>query len=50
VEQGIYENLEKLKQELVPTEELQKVKNNFAAAEYRRLTANSPILFPTNPQ
>jgi len=45
VEQGIYENLEKLKQELVPTEELQKVKNNFAAGEYRRLTSNSSILF-----
>jgi predicted Zn-dependent peptidase len=44
VEQGIYENLEKLKNEEVPAEELQKVKNNFAAAEYRRLTANSPIL------
>ncbi|MGN6553479.1 MAG: M16 family metallopeptidase [Verrucomicrobiota bacterium] len=44
VEQGIYENIEKLKTELVPAEELQKVKNNFAAAEYRRLTANFPIL------
>jgi predicted Zn-dependent peptidase len=44
VEQGIYDNLEKLKAEEVPAEELQKVKNNFAAAEYRRLTANYPIL------
>jgi predicted Zn-dependent peptidase len=44
VEQGIYDNLETLKKELVPPEELQKVKNNFAAAEYRRLTANFPIL------
>jgi predicted Zn-dependent peptidase len=44
VEQGIYDNLEKLKHEEVPPEELQKVKNNFAAAEYRRLSANSPIL------
>ena len=44
VEKGIYENLDKLKKEEVPTEELQKVKNNFAAAEYRRLTANFPIL------
>ncbi|HLP75850.1 MAG TPA: pitrilysin family protein [Candidatus Paceibacterota bacterium] len=44
VEQGIYENLEKLKTEEVPAEELQKVKNNFAAAEYRRLSANYPIL------
>jgi len=44
VEQGIYDNLEKLKQVLVPPEELQKVKNNFAAAEYRRLSSNYPIL------
>jgi predicted Zn-dependent peptidase len=44
VEQGIYENVEKLKKEEVGAEELQKVKNNFAAAEYRRLSANSPIL------
>jgi len=44
VEQGIYDNLEKLKQEQVPPEELQKVKNNFAAAEYRRLSSNFPIL------
>ncbi len=44
VEQGIYENIEKLKREEVPAEELQKVKNNFAAAEYRRLSANMPIL------
>jgi hypothetical protein len=28
----------------VPAEELQKVKNNFAAAEYRKLAANFPIL------
>jgi len=44
VEQGIYDNLERLKQEEVPPEELQKVKNNFAAAEYRKLSANYPIL------
>ncbi len=44
VEQGIYDNIEKLKNELVPAEELQKVKNNFAAGEYRRLTSNFPIL------
>jgi predicted Zn-dependent peptidase len=44
VEQGIYENLEQLKKQEVPAEELQKVKNNFAAAEYRRLSANFPIL------
>jgi predicted Zn-dependent peptidase len=44
VEKGIYDHLDKLKKEEVPAEELQKVKNNFAAAEYRRLTANFPIL------
>jgi predicted Zn-dependent peptidase len=44
VEQGIYDNLEQLKKEPVPAEELQKVKNNFAAADYRRLSANYPIL------
>lgn len=45
VEQAIYEELDRLKQEEVPAEELQKVKNNFAAAEYRRLTSNMSILF-----
>ena len=44
VEQGIYDNLEQLKQQEVPREELQKVKNNFAAAEYRKLSSNFPIL------
>ena len=44
VEQGIYEKMDKLKNEEVPPEELQKVKNNFAAAEYRRLSSNMPIL------
>jgi predicted Zn-dependent peptidase len=44
VEQGIYDNLERLKKEIVPAEELQKVKNNFAAAEYRKLSSNYPIL------
>ena len=28
----------------MPTEELQKVKNNFAAAEYRKLSSNMAIL------
>jgi len=45
VEQGIYAELEKLKQEEVPAEELQKVKNNYAAGEYRKLTSNTAILF-----
>lgn len=44
VEQGIYDTIEKLKKEDVPAEELQKVKNNFAAGEYRRLSSNFPIM------
>ncbi len=44
VEQGIYAEIEKLKQAEVPSEELQKVKNNFAANEYRRLTSSMSIL------
>jgi predicted Zn-dependent peptidase len=44
VEQGIYDAIEKLKKEDVPPEELQKVKNNFAAGEYRRLSSNFPIM------
>jgi predicted Zn-dependent peptidase len=44
VEKGIYENIERLKSEDVPSEELQKVKNNFAAGEYRRLSSNFPIM------
>ena len=44
VEQGIYENVERLKREEVPPEELQKVKNDFAAGEYRKLASNFPIL------
>jgi len=45
VEQGIYDAIEQLKTEEVPPEELQKVKNNFAAGEYRRLTSNFAIMF-----
>ncbi len=44
VERGIYAEIEKLKREPVPPEELQKVKNNFAANEYRRLASNMSIL------
>lgn len=44
VERAIYAELEKLKTEDVPPEELQKVKNNFAAAEYRKLGSNQAIL------
>jgi len=45
VELGIYTELDKLKQTEVPEQELQKVKNNFAAFEYRKLIANTPIMF-----
>lgn len=44
VEAAIYAELEKLAQEEVPAAELQKVKNNFAAAEYRKLGSNTAIL------
>ena len=44
VEQAIYAEIEKLQREEVPADELQKVKNNFAAGEYRRLTSNMAIL------
>jgi predicted Zn-dependent peptidase len=44
VEAALYAEIEKLKQEEVPTQELQKVKNNFAAGEYRRLSGNMAIL------
>jgi predicted Zn-dependent peptidase len=44
VEAAIYEELAKLAAEEMPAEELQKVKNNFAAAEYRKLASNSAIL------
>jgi len=45
VEDGIYQEIEKLQKEEVPAEELQKVKNNFAAGEYRKLSSNMAILF-----
>jgi predicted Zn-dependent peptidase len=44
LEAGIHGIVETLRNEDVPAAELQKVKNNFAAAEYRRLTSNSAIL------
>jgi len=44
VERAIYAELQKLQKDDVPAEELQKVKNNFAAAEYRRLSSNFPVL------
>ncbi len=45
VEEGIYGELAKLQEAPVPELELQKVKNNFAASEYRKLTSNTAILF-----
>ena len=45
VEQALYVELEKLRSEPVPPEELQKVKNQFAAGEYRKLSSNFPIFF-----
>jgi predicted Zn-dependent peptidase len=44
VEAAIYAEIEKLQREELPAEELQKVKNNFAAGEYRKLTSNMAIL------
>jgi len=44
VEKGVYSEIEKLKKEDVPAEELTKVKNNFAAQEFRRLVSNFPVL------
>jgi len=44
VEAAIYAEMEKLRHDEVPAEELQKVKNNFAAAEYRKLSSNMAIL------
>ncbi|MCU0247516.1 MAG: insulinase family protein, partial [Bryobacter sp.] len=45
VERGIYAEVQKLADAEVPAEELQKVKNNFAAYEYRKLSGNMPVLF-----
>ena len=44
VEQAVYAELDKIKKDAVPAEELQKVKNQFAAGEYRRLSSNMAIL------
>lgn len=43
VETAIYQEFDKIKSEPIPAEELQKVKNQFAAGEYRKLSANFPI-------
>lgn len=44
LEAAIYAEIEKMKTDDVPAEELQKVKNNFAAGEYRKLSSNMAIL------
>ena len=44
VEAAIYAEIEKLQRDEVPAGELQKVKNNFAADEYRKLSSNMAIL------
>jgi predicted Zn-dependent peptidase len=45
VERAVYGEIDKLKDHEVPAEELQKVKNNFAAYEFRRLASNMSILY-----
>jgi predicted Zn-dependent peptidase len=44
VEQGIYAELERLKNDPVPAEELQKIKNQYAAYQYRKLESGFNIL------
>lgn len=44
VEKGALAEIEKLKRDLVPAEELQKVKNNVATSSFRRLSSNFFIL------
>jgi predicted Zn-dependent peptidase len=43
-EQAVYHEIDRLQNEPVPAKELQKVKNNFAANEYRKLASNMAIL------
>jgi predicted Zn-dependent peptidase len=45
VEAGVLAEIEKLKHEEVPAQELQKVKNDFAAGEYRKLSSNFSVLY-----
>ncbi|MDO8349268.1 MAG: pitrilysin family protein, partial [Planctomycetota bacterium] len=44
VEAALVAELDRLQEEEVPAGDLQKVKNNFAAGEYRKLTSNMRIL------
>ena len=45
VERAVLAEIEKLKNDEVPAQELQKVKNDFAAGEYRKLSSNFSILY-----
>ena len=44
LEAGLLAEIEKVKTTEVPAEELQKVKNNFAAGEYRKLSNNHAVM------
>jgi zinc protease len=44
-ERGVYAEIEKLKKDLVPPDELQKVKNNSAAQAFRSMQTNMGILY-----
>ena len=44
LEGAVYAVVDRLAREQVPADELQKVKNNFAAGAFRRLSSNMPIL------
>ena len=44
VEKAVLEEIEKIKNEPLPARELQKVKNNFAASEYRKLSHSHAIM------
>jgi predicted Zn-dependent peptidase len=45
VEKALYQEIEKLQTELVGDRELQKVKNQFAASNYRRLQSDFALMF-----
>ncbi|HSR51483.1 MAG TPA: pitrilysin family protein [Acidobacteriota bacterium] len=45
VEQALYQEIDKLKNEMVDDRELQKVKNNFAANNFRRIENNFFLMF-----
>src|SRR5262249_51336778 len=44
VETALYREIEKLQKEKVPERELEKVKNNFAADNFRRLQSNFALM------